>query len=241
LDQIDDLSKRGPQFDQANKLTLAYWAIRGLAQAPRTLLAYCDIPFEDKQYQQTPPEKPLPETLTKGWPYKSMEEYEDSKKSWFDVKGTVLGDYHSPNLPYLLDGDVTLSESNAILRYIGAKAAAKGILIMGTTPSEVAANEFMIDKAMEFRNKVCTHGYCTFAPSFGMGELGGTPKEFWDNASANYKDGKPIQFPGQVTEAKTLADSNAYYERFLSPGPYFAGAHVTVCDFHMYELLVQQV
>jgi glutathione S-transferase len=156
------------------------------------------------------------------------------------LQDTVLGDYHSPNLPYLIDGDVKMTESNAILRYIGAKAAAKGVPIMGTTPSEVAANEFMIDKAMEFRNKVCTHGYSTFAPSFGLGELGGTPKDCWDKASANYKDGKPVQFPGQVTEAKTLADSNAYYERFLSPGPYFAGAHVTVCDFHMYELLDQQ-
>ncbi|XP_075469709.1 glutathione S-transferase Mu 1-like isoform X2 [Ascaphus truei] len=41
------------------------------------------------------------------------------KSQWLDVKETLGLDF--PNMPYLLDGDVKLSQSNAILRYIARK------------------------------------------------------------------------------------------------------------------------
>jgi len=133
----------GVRFNQSSNMTLGYWKIRGLAQAPRVLMTYADMKFENKMFAQTPAPRPVPERLCKGHPFPDMQAYDDSKKCWFDVKFDVMGDYHSPNLPFLIDGDVKLSETNAILRYIGRKAAAKGGRLgslMGGTPQEVANN-----------------------------------------------------------------------------------------------------
>jgi len=212
------------------KMTVAYWKIRGLAQSIRVLCEFCEIDFENKMFVQTPCPRPIPEALCKGHPFSSMEAYEASKACWFDVKDTILGDYHSPNLPYLIDGDVTLTESNAILRYIGKKAVAKGVsTICGGTPSEVAANEFMLDMAMELRNKVIQIGYATCWPSFvgTIDQLAGQP------ASAYY-DTKAGEFKANIPADCTK------FEKYLGGNPYFAGQNVTVCDFHMYELLDQQ-
>jgi glutathione S-transferase len=217
-------------------MTVGYWKIRGLAQAIRVLCEYCGFEFENQMFEQTPAPRPIPEKMCVGHPFPSMEAYEESKKCWFDVKQTVMGGYHSPNLPFLIDGDVKLSESNAILRYLGSKAAATGKFstIMGSTPAEVAANEFTIEKAMELRNNLIAVGYGTFVPSFKgtiaeiMGGEGRLACDYYDEIAAEYKSKIP--------------DDNRNFEAYISHGggPYFAGSHLTVCDFHMYELLDQQ-
>lgn len=94
------------------KLTLAYWDIRGLAEPARTMLAYGGVEFEDKRYKcgQEPP-------------------YDLS--DWLDVKFKLGLDF--PNLPYLFDGDLKISESWAIYRYIGKKVG-----LMPDTPKEEA-------------------------------------------------------------------------------------------------------
>ena len=64
-----------------------------------------------------------------------MKEYEMdgppdfSKACWFDVKFTLGMDF--PNLPYFIDGDLKLSETAAIHRYIADKWDPK---LLGTTP-----------------------------------------------------------------------------------------------------------
>lgn len=73
------------------KLRLAYWGIRGLAQTPRHLLAFCGVPFEDFSY-------------TEG-------------DNWFKEDKLHLG-LDFPNLPYIVDGEYNLTESSAIQRYI---------------------------------------------------------------------------------------------------------------------------
>ena len=44
---------------------------------------------------------------------------EFNKDAWFDVKFTLDLDF--PNLPYLMDGDFKITESEAIMKYIAAK------------------------------------------------------------------------------------------------------------------------
>jgi len=82
-------------------ITIDYWAIRGLAQPIRLLLEYTKIPYEDKRY--TAEEAP--------W---------YSRKDWTDVKEHLDLDF--PNLPYLIDGDLRISQSGAIIRHIARKA-----------------------------------------------------------------------------------------------------------------------
>lgn len=79
---------------------LGYWNIRGLAQPIRLLLAYSETEYEDKQYAYGP-----------------APDYDRS--SWLNEKHTLGLDF--PNLPYYIDGDVKLTQSIVILRYLARK------------------------------------------------------------------------------------------------------------------------
>ena len=78
-----------------SKPVLCYWDIRGLAQPVRLLLAYTGTEYEDKLLSCGP-----------------APDYD--KSCWFDNKFSFGLDF--PNLPYYIDGDVKLTQSNAILR-----------------------------------------------------------------------------------------------------------------------------
>lgn len=88
----------------AAKPVLGYWKIRGLASAIRYQLAYSgklpNIDFDEEVYVQG-------------------DGPEFSRASWTDVKFDQGLTY--PNLPYLKDGDFSLTESGAIHRYCALK------------------------------------------------------------------------------------------------------------------------
>ena len=85
-----------------SKPTLGDWAIRGLGQQIRYELAYAGVEFNDVTYEQG------------GEP-------DFSRQSWLDVKFTLGLDF--PNLPYFIDGDYSMTESAAIMKYIAKKWA----------------------------------------------------------------------------------------------------------------------
>ncbi|KAL3197903.1 hypothetical protein MRX96_044629 [Rhipicephalus microplus] len=84
---------------------LGYWDIRGLAQPIRLLLAHVDAKVDDKRYTCGPPP-------------------DFDRSSWLNEK-TKLG-LEFPNLPYYIDGDVKLTQSMAILRYLARKHGLEG-------------------------------------------------------------------------------------------------------------------
>ncbi|NP_990421.1 glutathione S-transferase 2 [Gallus gallus] len=81
-------------------VTLGYWDIRGLAHAIRLLLEYTETPYQERRYKAGP-----------------APDFDPS--DWTNEKEKLGLDF--PNLPYLIDGDVKLTQSNAILRYIARK------------------------------------------------------------------------------------------------------------------------
>jgi glutathione S-transferase len=83
------------------EITLGYWNARGLAQVPRLLLTYTQAKWRDKIYTD--------------------------RESWFNRDKKNLG-LAFPNLPYLLDGSLKLTESAAIQRYIVARSGRKELL-----------------------------------------------------------------------------------------------------------------
>lgn len=85
-------------------LTLGYWDIRGLAAPIRYLLEYAGVQYTDKLYKAGPPPT--------------------FENDWLSEKPTL--DMHFPNLPYILDGDVKLAQSEVIMRYLAAKHNLKG-------------------------------------------------------------------------------------------------------------------
>ena len=110
----------------SSKPVLGYWDIRGLAQPIKLLLAYTGTEYQDKKF----PCGPGPEF---------------DRSQWFDNKFSFGLDF--PNLPYYIDGDVKLSQSNAILRYIARKHD-----MLGKTDKEKAMVDMMAEESMDFRN-----------------------------------------------------------------------------------------
>jgi len=76
-----------------NKIVLGYWALRGFGQPTRLLAAYLGIELDEKRY-------------------KSYDE-------WMADKFSLGLDF--PNVPYLVDGDLKITESRAIVKYVARK------------------------------------------------------------------------------------------------------------------------
>ena len=91
------------------EITLGYWGIRGLAQPIRFLLVCAGVPFSEVRLG----------VLQDGTLLAEDKEDED----WGRVRSTLVMPF--PNLPYLIDTSrappVSLSQSNAILRYLARR------------------------------------------------------------------------------------------------------------------------
>eukprot|EP00347_Sterkiella_histriomuscorum_P011496 403372233 len=97
-----------------SKPTLGYWKIRGLAQQIRYIFEFLKVPYDEVLYEVG-----------------DAPDY--SKDAWNSVKQKLGFDF--PNLPYLIDGDLRITESQAILRYVVNKY---GKELLGKTPEDQA-------------------------------------------------------------------------------------------------------
>jgi glutathione S-transferase len=70
---------------------------------------------------------------------------EFSREAWFSVKYTLGLDF--PNLPYYINGDIKLTESNAILRHLARKYK-----LYGETEKEQAHVDLLLDVINDVRN-----------------------------------------------------------------------------------------
>lgn len=110
--------------------TLGYWKIKGLAQPIRLLLTYTGESFEDKQYEQG-------------------DAPDFSRDEWFSVKPKFADILDFPNLPYYIDDDVKITQSNAILKHVARKHK-----LDGATEKDKAVVDMLLDQAMDLRNGV---------------------------------------------------------------------------------------
>ena len=79
----------------SSKIKFGYWKIRGLGEPIRLLLKYAAADFEDEIFE-------------------CGDAPEFSRSCWNDVKFKLELDF--PNLPYLKDGDVKLSQTISIIQ-----------------------------------------------------------------------------------------------------------------------------
>ncbi|XP_077539202.1 glutathione S-transferase Mu 2-like isoform X1 [Haemaphysalis longicornis] len=77
---------------------LGYWDCRALAESIRYLLAHAGVTYEDKRYGFGSGPEP-------------------TRQEWLQEKYELELDF--PNVPYFIDGDVRITQSMAILRYLG--------------------------------------------------------------------------------------------------------------------------
>ncbi|KAK3887243.1 hypothetical protein Pcinc_008639 [Petrolisthes cinctipes] len=103
---------------------LGYWKTRTLAQHIRLLLVYTDTAFKNKYHHVGP-------------------EPDYDKSDWYSVKYKMGLDF--PNLPYYIDDNIKLTQSTAILRYIGRKNN-----MCGRTEEERVRLDILLSQTMDF-------------------------------------------------------------------------------------------
>ncbi|KAK3581606.1 hypothetical protein CHS0354_000146, partial [Potamilus streckersoni] len=104
-----------------------------LAQPIRLLLHYVGENYDDVLYEQG-----------------DAPDY--SREQWMSVKYSLGLPF--PNLPYYIDGDIKVTQSNAIIRYIARKHD-----LLGKTEEEKVAVDVLLDQAMDFRNALVKLAY----------------------------------------------------------------------------------
>ncbi|XP_040854590.1 glutathione S-transferase Mu 1-like isoform X2 [Ochotona curzoniae] len=178
-------------------MTLGYWDIRGLAHAIRLLLEYTDTSYEEKIY-------------TMG----DAPDYDRSQ--WLNEKFKLGLDF--PNLPYLIDGTHKLTQSNAILRYLGRKYN-----LCGETEEEKIRVDILENQVMDTRLQLAVVCY---SPDFGQPEaLDSFYLLLQEKLKPDYLKGLP--------------DKLTLYSQFLGKRPWFAGDKITFADFLVYDILDQ--
>ena len=114
----------------ASKPTLGYWKIRGLASQIRYEMVFLGLDFAEHQYEQG-------------------DAPDFDRSSWLNVKDTLGLQF--PNLPYFLDGNLKLTETNAIMKYIAAKY---GPDLLGKDPAQIAKVEMVSNVVGDLKGAV---------------------------------------------------------------------------------------
>jgi glutathione S-transferase len=118
-------------------VTLGYWKIRGLAQPIRFLLEYANVAYKEVLYEQG-------------------DGPEFSRECWLSEKFNLGLDF--PNLPYFFDGDLKITESSAILRYIVKKWCPE---LQGKTNEDFARVEMLYGILGDIKSCATMHCYRT--------------------------------------------------------------------------------
>lgn len=178
-------------------LKLGYWNIRGLAQSSRFLLEYLNIPYIDELYVQAGPNAPIP----------------FDKSCWFNVKQQLPLDF--PNLPYLIDNDLKLTQSQCILRHIARKKPELNLL--GNNVNDMAKVDMLLGEISDKKGKMVTLQY-----EFGLNDVG------LDFIKGD--DSDDLKF--HLKQFENYLQNNQNHN-------YFVGNNITIVDFFMYEYLTQ--
>jgi len=123
-------------------LTFCYWAIRGLAQPIRFMLAEANIQVHEIRLGVD----------QDGRTHNEVEEDQD----WATHKATLQLPF--PNLPYLIDTSgaqkIQITQSNAILRYL-----ARNYGFYGETEYDRVQIDMLQEEAYDYRNKIVQAAY----------------------------------------------------------------------------------
>ena len=175
-------------------ITVGYWSIRGLAAPLRMMIMYAGVPLNNVMYDLTEKDG----------------HYDGS--SWFSVKPELQQQNPLMNLPYIIDGNTIVTQSNACLSYLGRR-----LDLWGTTDKEIIEIEQLLCEIMDLRNSIVQYSY--------------SPVDSHENL-LNQATGKNGSF--QKIESwfeKSIREGNN--------GNFLVGNHATAPDFHLYEMIYQ--
>ncbi|XP_077973270.1 glutathione S-transferase 2-like [Styela clava] len=118
------------------KLIFGYWAPRGLGAPIRMLLVYGNIDYEEITYRS-------PSSGAKC-------------AEWIADKQSMTSEgFDFPNLPYIIDGNVKITQSWAIYKYLGRKLG-----LMPNTDNKICQAEILEGEIQDLR----TLNYSFYSP-----------------------------------------------------------------------------
>lgn len=106
------------------KVTIAYWHIRGLAAPLRMMASFSGLDADFTTYNLL-----------------------DSKTAWSDAKPALVEKNPLMNLPYIIDGDLVLTQTDACMNYLGRKCG-----LQGNTSPETGKIEQVLAQTKDMRN-----------------------------------------------------------------------------------------
>ena len=173
-------------------MEFGYWKIRGLGAPFRMILEYKEAKYVDKQYS--------------------------TGEDWFkDRKPAILAMNPLANLPYLVDGDNCICQTNAILNYLGDKYG-----MNGTTEVQKIRTQELLCEIYDVRNGMIYLSY---------------PHKNAVRNQAEF-DAKAKEIVGKAPFAKF--ESLLAFKDNLSGGKWFVLKDGPgVADFHIWEMLDQ--
>lgn len=143
-----------------DKITIGYWKIRGLVAPIYYILEYIGVPYEKVEYEQAD---------------------DLNRDAWLSAKFNLGLDF--PNIPYLIQGDLKMTESLAIMRYICNSNAPE---LLGKNPKDGAIADMVYGVVHDIKSPVT--GIC-----YGTGDRVAANKIILDRmerVSAFLKDKK---------------------------------------------------
>lgn len=111
-------------------IQVAYWKIRGLGAPCRMISEYAGLEYEATCYE-----------------IHKQEDGSYDKNAWFGVKPDLKAKNAFMNLPYVVDGDVVVSQTIACLQYLGKKGG-----LYGSTPEQAIKVDQVLCEAQDLRN-----------------------------------------------------------------------------------------
>jgi len=179
-------------------ITIGYWAIQGLAAPLRMMVLYAEVPLRIRAYQ-----------------CRDNNDGTYNKDSWMKVAKPLLVKKHPLiNLPFLMDGEMVVSQTNACLSYLGRRLG-----LWGHTFKEEVECEELLCEVMDLRDAMVNFAY-------------GSEGEMSEAATAL------MSRMGQSSFTKL----NGHFCRLKSggmSGSFLVGDHATAPDFHLWMMLHQ--
>jgi len=111
-------------------IEVGYWKIRGLGAPCRMICEYGGLDYVAKSYE-----------------VHRQEDGSYDLNEWFETKPDLKKKNALMNLPYIVDGDIVISQTLAILQYLGKKAD-----LYGASPADAIKVDQILCEAQDLRN-----------------------------------------------------------------------------------------
>lgn len=179
-------------------LRIGYWSIRGLGAPCRMMTMYRNVKAKFDVYD-------VKEKAGGGW----------DGSSWFDAKKDLKEKNPLMNLPYVIDGDVIVNQTNAVLTYLGRK-----LNLWPKKESEQVECEQLLCEIYDLRNHVVKFAYGR------------------DGAKST-KDGAEMLLKNVCGKNGSLQKLELWLKK--GDGAFLVGGSATAPDFHLWEMVDQLI